>query len=221
MKIRTDFVTNSSSSSFITIVATKKDGSVIVDKLECDGNADDHIYFSECIDELVNQETKNGSMILDNIQKMYNNPRMDYLLDQSGEKHLLRNITDLKLLKKIEFSEEIFGDILDCITCIDEEGDFVCPASSQITISYNVEKDEYSEPFITAKNSDGDALEIFDESELYDEDADDNLICFAVENGYEYYDEPDIDEALDFVIDLADSGDEEAQELLEDYESRR
>ena len=173
MKIRTDYVTNSSSSSFITIVATKKDGSVIVDKLECDGNADDHIYFSECIDELVNPETKNGSAILDNLQKMYNNPRMDYLLDQSGEKHLLRNITDLKLLKKIEFSEEIFGDILDCITCIDEEGDFVCPASSQITISYDVEKEEYSEPFITAKNSDGDALEIYDESELYDEDEED------------------------------------------------
>ena len=111
MKFRTDLVTNSSSSSYITITATKTDGTVITDSLESDGIASDYLYCKNDLSRVVNPQTKNGEEILKNIQSMYFNPRIDYLLDDSGEDHPLRSVKDLKELLSIEIKEEIEGEL--------------------------------------------------------------------------------------------------------------
>lgn len=145
MRIRNDFVTNSSSSSFITIIATKIDGTVITDKLEADGICEEQIFFSDGIGEIVNAETKDGEEILRNIQGMYCNPSIDYQLDESDEELALRRIKDLKELLKIEIKEEIFGDVMDFIECVDADGEFVCAELAEVSVTYNIENNSYSE----------------------------------------------------------------------------
>ena len=163
MKIRTDFVTNSSSSSFITIIATKKDGTIITDKLESDGYPDKLIYFSSGIKKIVCAKTANGEEILKNIQKMYRNSRIDYLLDESGEEHPLRGIKSLKDLLKVNIKEEIYGDILDGIDCYDSKGEFAHPESATVEFSYDVEKEVYSKKKCFAVSEDGETLEVSEE----------------------------------------------------------
>ena len=107
MKIRTDFVTNSSSSSYITIIATKKDGSVITESLESAGFPDNQIFYAG-IERIVEATTADGDEILRNIQKMYNNLRIDYLLDESGDSHPLRCIKSMKELQNSRRQPVIF-----------------------------------------------------------------------------------------------------------------
>ena len=42
------------------------------------------------------------------------------------------------------------------------------------------------------------------------------MIGFAIENGYKIQDDYDIDDVIDFLRELADSGNEEAQEMIDD-----
>ena len=161
MKIRTDFVTNSSSSSFITIIATKKDGTVVTDQLESEGYPEEMIYFGSGIEKLVNAETPDGEAILRNIQKMYQSPRIDYLLEDAGEDHPLRSIKDLKDLLKVEIQEEIFGEFLDGEYCTNADGDEVYPESATVIAAYDIQNDSYSEMKYSAKSETGEELTVF------------------------------------------------------------
>ena len=171
MKFRTDFVTNSSSSSFITIIATKKDGTSIEEELESETCFGERIFFSSGIGKLVNAETVDGDEILRNIVEMYKSPRITYLIVDSKEDHPLRNIKNLQDLVKIEFQEEIYGDDLEIFVCYDKSGDLIYPChdedgdvffpnSAKVTVSYDVQNDSYSEMQYTVENSDGEHIAV-------------------------------------------------------------
>ena len=137
MKIRTDFVTNSSSSSFITIIATKADGTIIKDTLESDGFPEDQIFFQDDLSEIVTAETENGEEILENIRSMYCNDCVDYQLDDAEKEHPLRAVKDLKELISIVIKEQVYGEIL--------EGEFDVPLDTAIAVmSYDVQNGTYS-----------------------------------------------------------------------------
>ena len=167
MKIRVDFVTNSSSSSYITIVATMKDGTVITDRLESEGFADRQIYYAG-IRKIVGPDTASGEEILDNIQQMYCNTRIDCVLEE--EPHPLRDITDLKELLKIEITEEVGGDILDGDEFQDEDGDFVVAASAQVIATYDIQNNVYSELEYSAKGYDDQELTVCFFDDEWDEE---------------------------------------------------
>ena len=176
MKVRVDFVTNSSSSSYITIVATMKDGTVITDRLESEGFLDKQIYDAG-IEQVVNADTASGEEILDNIQEMYCNVRVDYFLDEKP--HPLRKITDLKELLKIEITEEVFGDILEGAEYQDENGEFASAASAQVVATYDAQNNVYKFDY-SAKGYDDQELSVcfFDdewdeEDEEYDGEGED------------------------------------------------
>ena len=169
MKIRVDFVTNSSSSSYITIIATKKDGTVITDRLESEGFPDRQIYYAG-IQKVVGPDTASGEEILDNIQQMYCNTRIDCVL--KDEPHPLREITDLKELLKIEITEEVFGDILEGAEYQDENGDFASAASAQVVATYDIQNNVYKFEY-SAKGYDDQELNVIFMDDEWGEDDED------------------------------------------------
>ncbi len=162
------YLNNNASRSLITITATKTDGAVVKDWLRSKGVIDNQIYFSSGIENIVNSDTENGEEILRNIQKMYCCSQIDYLLDEAEDNRLLRSIESLDELLTIEITEEITGDVLVEVVCVNDEGEFVYPTSASVTVSYDVVNNTYSDMLYTALDNDGNILRVAQEPFLDD-----------------------------------------------------
>lgn len=160
MKIRTDFVTNSSSSSFITIRAVKLDGSTVETRLNSMGFADEYIFFASSIKKLVNRRTCTGEEILKTLQHMYRTRSLDDVLENTNAGAPLRSITNLKDCREIIITEKLTGDITHQIDCENEDGELVCPYSASVTAAYNVQEDRYAPMQYTAEDDDDNELTV-------------------------------------------------------------
>lgn len=160
MKIRADFVTNSSSSSFITILAVKHDGNTVRIQLNSEGFAEENIFFCTSIRKLVNRRTRNGQEILRNLQKMYRTRSLDHLLESTNAGAPLCDIADLQECREIIITEELSGDVMEQIDCESEDGELVSPHTASVTASYDVQGDRYAPMQYTAEDDDGNELTV-------------------------------------------------------------